>query len=185
METTKKDTKVTKKDMMRSASKRIGANLFRYDYRLMQLNAEFIKITLVAEDESTFSVMYPLMKTDFLRPDHPMIDPAKRSRIKKIVGYHLMPNPKLATQVRESFYWRGMFDYDDNAGVPLSLIANAKEVILEGYDVNDTLLKERFVWRKRWRDVIKQYLHNWPFDPSSGEVVGEFDWRREEKSESA
>ena len=56
-----------------------------------------------------------------------------------------MPDPKLATEVREDYRWKGMFDDPDNDGVSPELIATAQKVILEGYDILDRLLKKRFV----------------------------------------
>ena len=46
-----------------------------------------------------------------------------------------MPDPKLATEVRECYRWLDMFDNSDNDGVSSELIATAKKVILEGYDL--------------------------------------------------
>ncbi len=76
------------------------------------------------------------------------LDPRKHSRLKKIYcqGWgrntaYLMPNPKLATEIRESYRWLGMFDNSDNDCISPELIASAKKIILEAYDLDDKLLK--------------------------------------------
>lgn len=115
------------------------------------------------------------------------LDPRKHSRIKKIYcqgwsrdSAYLMPNPKFATEVRESNRWLGMFDNSDNDGISQELIAASKKAILEAYDLDDKLLKERYVYDRETGEVTKEYLHNWPFDVDE-KVTGEFDWSTEEK----
>ena len=73
-----------------------------------------------------------------------------------------------------------MFDNSDNDGISPELIAASKKVILEAYDLDDKLLKERYVYDRETGEVTKEYLHNWPFDVDE-KVTGEFDWSTEEK----
>lgn len=168
---------------------------------------EFKKVTLVAEDDSEFSVIYPTCNTDLIwtwccnvpkvvceAPETGIeflsgwtagrLDPRKHSRIRKIYSQgwgrntaYLMPNPKLATEVRENSCWLRMFDAAENDGVSPELIASAKRIVVEAYDLNDTLLKERLVYDRETGKVSKETLHNWPFDIFNERVVGEFDWR--------
>lgn len=88
-----------------------------------------------------------------------------------------MPDPKLATEVREDYRWKGMFDDPDNDGVSPELIATAQKVILEGYDILDRLLKKRFVYDSTTKKVTKEVLHNWPFDMWNKKNTEPFDWR--------
>ena len=178
----------------------------------MSFGGEFKKITLVADDDSEFSVMFQDGNTNLIWPSgccnvakvlctapetgieylsglsagH--LDPRKHSRLKKIYsqGWHeytayLMPNPKLATEVRESSYWLGMFKNSDNDSISAELIASAKKVVLEAYDLDDKLLKQRYVYDRESGEVSKEYLHNWPFDLFNEKVTGEFDWSTEEE----
>ena len=155
-----------------------GANL---------LKGEFIKITLAADDNSEFSVMYPKKETDLLwsrdnvakvlctAPETGIeylsgwtagrIDPKEHNRIRKEYdeGWrkyraYLMPNPKFATEVRTSSYWEGIFSNPDNDGVAVELIAKAKKVILEAYDLEDNLLRERYVYDRDSKGVTKEPL---------------------------
>ena len=94
------------------------------------------------------------------------LDPRKHGRIKKhwCQGWHnytayLMPNPELATEVREEYRWLNLFDATDNDGINPKLIAEAKKVILESYDLEDNLLDEYFVYDRETREVTKEY-HN-------------------------
>ena len=167
---------------------------------------EFQKITLIAEDNTEFSVIYPSCKTDLIWPDRSNVakilctapetgiqylsgwsaghlDPRKHIRIKKIYrqglgrdAAYLMPNPELATEVRECYNWLGMFQNSDNDGVSPELIASAKKIILEAYDLNDVLQKKRLVYDRKTNEVSVELLYNWPFD-AHNEVVEEFDWR--------
>ena len=74
-----------------------------------------------------------------------------------------------------------MFDNEDNDVVPVSKIAEAQRVIIEGYDIYDRIVGERYVYYKESEEVVKEYLHNWPFD-SFGEKTGEpLDWQPELK----
>ena len=187
-------------------AKRIGDKLWYLGGH--SLAGEFKKITLVADDNTEFSVMYPSWSTNLIwsgscnvakvlctAPETGIeylsgisagnLDPRKHDRIKKIYseGWHeytayLMPNPKLATEVRESYRWLGMFDESDNDGISPELIASAKKVILEAYDLHDIIQKERYVYDRESEKVTKEYLHNWPFDLFNEQVIGEFDWRR-------
>jgi hypothetical protein len=175
------------------------------------LGGEFKKITLVADDDSEFSVIYPSWSTDLIwsggcnvskvlctAPETGIeflsgwsaghLDPRKHSRLKKIYcqGWgrntaYLMPNPKLATEIRESYRWLGMFDNSDNDCISPELIASAKKIILEAYDLDDKLLKQRYVYDRESEEVTKEYLHNWPFDLFNEKVTGEFDWSTEEE----
>ncbi len=167
------------------------------------LKGEFQKITLVADDDSEFSVIYPSWNTNLIwsgscnvaqvlctAPETGIeflsgwsaahLDPRKHSRLKK--GWHensayLMPNPTLATEIRESFNWLELFENSDHDGISPELIASAKSIILESYDLDDKLLKQRYVYDRESAEVRKEYLHNWPFEPVSAKVIGEFDWR--------
>ncbi len=111
------------------------------------------------------------------------LDPRKHNRIKKIsrsawnsYSAYLMPNPNLATEIRENPNWPMMFSGED--GISPELIASAKKVILEAYGLNDNLLKERYVYDRDSEKVTKEYLHNWPFNYDE-KIIGEFDWRTE------
>ncbi len=176
---------------------RIGHKLWEAGGQYME--GEFKKITLVAEDE--FSVMYPSWDTNLMWPGAGNVakvlcaapetgiqflsgwvaghlDPEKHSRLMKSSDKaYLMPNPELATEVREGYRWLDMFDNSDNDGISPKLIASAKKVILESYDLNDNLLKQRYVYVRESEKVTKEYLHSRPFDG----VTGEFDWRCTEK----
>ena len=175
------------------------------------LEGEVKKITLVADDDSEFSVIYPSWSTDLIwsggcnvakvlctAPETGIeflsgcsaghLDPRKHSRLKKTYcqGWgrntaYLMPNPKLATEIRESYRWLGMFNNSDNDGISPELIASAKKIILEAYDLDDKLLKQRYVYDRESEEVTKEYLHNWPFDLFNEKVTGEFDWSTEEE----
>lgn len=182
-------------------AKRIGDKLWYAG----GLGGEFKKITLIADDDSEFSVIYPSWNTDLIWPggcnvakvictapetgieflsgwSAGRLDPRKHSRLKKSCNAaYLMPNPKLATEVRKSNRWLGMFDNSDNDGISPELIASAKKVILEAYDLDDKLLKQRYVYDRETEEVTKEYLHNWPFDLSNEKVTGEFDWSTEEE----
>lgn len=154
------------------------------------LGGEFTKITLVSDNDEEFSVIYPSKSTDLLwdgcanvskivceatetgidflsgwKAGH--IDPRNHCRIKKeyCSGWsrnvaYLMPDPKLATEVRECYRWLDMFDNSDNDGVSSELIATAKKVILEGYDLYDKILEKRYVYDRDSKEVTKEYLHN-------------------------
>lgn len=179
----------------------------------MYIGGEFQKITLISDDDSEFSIIYPSCKTDLLwsgAENVPKIlcsatdetgirylsgwsagylDPRKHSRIRKISNdnsssAYLMPNNTLATEVRERYHWLAMFDNSDNDGVSAKQIASAKKIILEAYDLNDRLLKQRYVYDGESKEVIKEYLHNWPFDLFNEKVTGEFDWRTEPPKEN-
>lgn len=162
------------------------------------LEGEFHKITLLAEDNSEFSVIYPSWNTDLIwcgsvnvpkvlctAPETGIeylsgwsaghLDPRKHNRLKKTYcqGWgsytaYLMPNPELATEVRETSRWLGLFDNSDNDGISAALIASAKKVILEAYDLNDKLVKQRYVYDRESEEVTKEYLHR-PFDWSTEE----------------
>ena len=162
------------------------------------IGGEFVKITLIS-DESSFSVMYPTCRTDLIWPgccNVPKVlctapetgieylsgwtagklDPRKHSRI--ILSSHrntayLMPNPNLSDEVRDSYRWIGMFDNSDNDGIKPELLANANEVIVEALDLDDNLLNVRYVYSKETGEVVKEFLHIWPF-------IGDFDWKTEE-----
>lgn len=170
---------------------------------------EFKKITLVADDDSKFSVIYPSWKTNLIwsggdnnakvlctAPETGIeflsgstaghLDPRKHSRLKKIYlpgwsGYnaYLMPDSSLATEVRESYRWLDFFDNSDNTGISPERIVSAKKVILEAYDLDDKLLKQRYVYDRDSEVVTKEYLHNSLFDPIN--VTGKFYWSTEEE----
>ena len=171
-------------------------------------NVEFDKITLVADDDSEFSVIYPSCSTDLLwrnwanvpkvvctAPEETGIDflsgysaghldPRKHYRLKKMYAKgwncdvaYLMPDPKLATEVRDHHRWLDIFDCSDNDGVSLQLILRAKKIILEYYDINDVLIKERFVYSRDSGKVTKEILHNWPFDVFNNKTSKAFDWQ--------
>lgn len=176
------------------------------------MEGEFQKITLISDDDSKFSVIYPSQHTDLIWPgcsNVPKIvctapetgieylsgwsaghlDPRKHYRLKNIYceGWrrncaYLMPNPTLATEVREGYRWLAMFDNSDNDGISPELIASAKKVILEAYDLNDKLLKQRYVYDRESEKVTKEYLHNWPFDAFDEKIIGEFDWSTEKNN---
>ena len=167
-------------------AKRIGSKLWNAG----GIGGEFKKITLVSDDDTEFSVIYPSHSTDLIwdgccnvarvlcaAPETGIeylsgwsaghLDPRKHCRIKKfyIQGWsrnaaYLMPNPDLATEVRENYRWSGMFDDSDNDGISAELIASAKKVILEAYDLNDNLLDHRYVYDRDSEKVIKEFLHN-------------------------
>ncbi len=169
------------------------------------LSGEFKKVTLISENNEEFSVIYPNWETDLIWSGYSNVpkvvceapetgieylsgwaaghlDPKKHVRIKKFpsVGWqkyvaYLMPNPELADEVRETDCWLDMFR---DGSVPFEKIANAKKIILESYDLDDKLLKERYVYDSASGSVTKEYLHNWPFNVSN-EVIGEFDWSTE------
>lgn len=172
------------------------------------LGGEFCKITLVADNNTEFSVIYPSWSSNLLwsggcnvakvlctAPETGIeylsgwaaghLDPRKHCRIKKIYSRgwneytaYLMPNPDLATEVRDSCRWLGLFDNPDNDGIPVEKIAYAKRIILEAYDLDDKLLKDRLVYDRDSKKVIKESLHNWPFNSFNEKVPGEnFDWR--------
>ena len=112
------------------------------------------------------------------------LDPRKHSRIKKIysTGWYrdsayLMPNPKLATEVRYNDTFKSFFS--DSAFA--EQIATAKKVILEAFDLNDKMLTQRYVYDSEIQEVTSETLHNWPFDVFNEKVTGKFDWRRTEK----
>ena len=184
-------------------AKRIGYKLWDFG----GIGGEFTKITMVAADGSEYSVIYPSWSTDLrwsgganvakilcAAPETGIeylsgwtaghLDPRKHHRIKQVYseGWHkycgyLMPNPDLATEVREFYRWLRLFDGEDNDGAPAELIASAQKVILEGYDLNDRLLKERIVYDKSTQEVRKEALHNWPFSILTGKLIGDLDWR--------
>ena len=98
------------------------------------------------------------------------LDPRKHGRIRKIYadGWHeyvayLMPDPNLATEVRENYRWLDLFDQPNNDGIPSERIASAKKVILEAYDLYDKLLEQRLVYDRETEEVTEESLHNWPF----------------------
>ena len=173
----------------------------------MYFDGEFIKITLLAEDDSEFSVIYPSWNTNLIWAGYSNVarivcevpeetgvkylsarsagylDPRKHGRIRKIYadGWHeyvayLMPDPKLATEVRENYRWLDLFDQPNNDGIPAERIASAKKVILEAYDLYDKLLEQRLVYDRETEEVTEESLHNWPFN-IDGEIVDEFDWQ--------
>lgn len=168
-----------------------------------EFDPEFMKITLVSKDGTEFSVMYPSKNTNLIwsgsnvpkilceAPETGIeylsgwnagyIDPKNHHRLRKSHGawdsVYLMPDPKLATEVREDYRWKGMFDDPDNDGVSPELIATAQKVILEGYDILDRLLKKRFVYDSTTKKVTKEVLHNWPFDMWNKKTTEPFDWR--------
>lgn len=151
------------------------------------IGGEFKKITLVADD-TEFSVIYPSHSTNLIwngccnvakvvcaAPETGIeylsgwsagqLDPRKHCRIKKYIhgwsrAAYLMPNPDLATEVRESYRWLDMFDNSNNDGISAELIASAKKVVLEAYDLDDNLLKHRYVYDRDTEKVTKEFLHN-------------------------
>lgn len=189
-------------------AKRIGDKLWYAGG--MCFEGEFKKITLIADDDNEFSIIYPSCRTDLIWPGSSnvskvlctapetgieylsglsagQLDPRKHSRLKRIFfpGWnrdtaYLMPNPKLATEVRESCRWLGLFDNTDNDGVSPELIASAKRVILEAYDLDDNLLKQRYVYNSKTKEVTKEFFHNLSFDLFDGKVIGKFGWSTEE-----
>ncbi|MBQ2937467.1 MAG: hypothetical protein IJE05_01065 [Clostridia bacterium] len=191
-------------------AKRIGGKLWYSGSVNLGLNCEFTKLTLISDDNSEFSVIYPKYATNLLwsycsnvpkvlceAPEETDIkflsgftaghlDPRNHNRIKKIYcqGWHchvayLMPNPEMASEVREHSRWLNMFDTSDNDGVSPELIANSKRIILEFYDLYDKLLNVRYVYNKDSEEVTKEYLHNWPFS-STGAQTGELHWTTEQ-----
>lgn len=168
-------------------AKRIGDKLWSEAF---SLKGEFKKITLVANDDTAFSVIYPSHETDLIwngccnvarvvcaAPETGIeylsgwsaghLDPRKHCRIKKsyIQGWsrtaaYLMPNPDLATEVRENYRWLDMFDNSDNDGISAEVIASAKKVVLEAYDLDDNLLKHRYVYDRDTEKVTTEFLHN-------------------------
>ena len=175
----------------------------------MCFKGEFKKITLIADDDNEFSIIYPSCSTDLIWPGSSnvakvlctapetgieylsglsagQLDPRKHSRLKRIFfpgcnrdAAYLMPNSKLATEVRESCRWLGLFDNTDNDGVSPELIASAKRVILEAYDLDDNLLKKRYVYNRETKEVTKELFHNLSFDLFNGKVIGKFGWTAE------
>lgn len=167
-------------------AERIGNKLWSSPVK--ELKGEFIKITLSSKDKADFSVIYPSWNTDLLWPgcsNVPKVlceapetgieylsgysaghlDPRKHSRIKKIfspdrISYmaYLMPDPSLATEVRESYRWLRLFDTPENDGISAELIAGAKKIIIEAYDLYDNLLEERYVYYSDSEQVHKQCL---------------------------
>lgn len=135
------------------------------------LGGEFKKITLVADDGSSFSIIYPELSTNFEFPcNFDKFNPNMSNRLERIYveGWHeyakyLMPNPKLADKVMKTYRWLGMFDSKDNDGISPELISSAKRVVLEAYDLNDKILDLRFVYTKATKKVHKEYLreNNW------------------------
>ena len=176
--------------------------------RSCRMDGEFKKITLLADDNSEFSVIYPSYKTNLIWPQccdiakvvctapetgieflsgytAGQLDPRKHNRIRKMrfstwssCSAYLMPNPNLATEIRVHPNWVMLFNGMD--AVSPELIASAKKVMLEFYDLNDNLLKERYVYDRDSEEVTKEYLCNWPFD-YDGKVVGKLDWRTEKE----
>lgn len=166
-------------------AKRIGDKLWSEAF---SLKGEFKKITLVANDDTAFSVIYPSHSTNLIwngccnvakvvcaAPETGIeylsgwsagqLDPRKHCRIKKYIhgwsrAAYLMPNPDLATEVRESYRWLDMFDNSDNDGISAELIASAKKVVLETYDLYDKILEERYVYDRDSENVTKEILHN-------------------------
>lgn len=151
----------------------------------MNLGGEFRKITLIADDDSEFSIIYPSCDTDLIwnsscqdekvlctAPETGIeylssrtagaLEPRKHNRLKKVYIWgwrrhvaYLMPNPDLATEVREHYRWLSMFDDDDNDGVPLDLIVSAKKVILQAYDLHDKLLENYLVYDRETETVTQ------------------------------
>ena len=122
---------------------------------------EFLKITLIAEDNSEFSVIYPAFKCIFCN-----------SRWN-------MPNPKLATGIRKHPYWLNFFYSPEAEGISPEKIISAKKIIVESYDSKDNLMRERYVYDKYSQMIHKEFLHNWPFNRLN-EIIGDFDWRTEQ-----
>lgn len=109
------------------------------------------------------------------------IDPRNHCRIKKVwsSGWnrgcaYLMPLAGLADEIREDYRWLAMFDTADNDGVDPKLIAEAKRVILETFDLYDQIDGKRLVYEAETQAVHVEYLHNKPKTPSETPV-----WRPE------
>lgn len=178
----------------------IGILLRHYD----DLGGEFKRITLVSDGDTEYSIIYPECLTDlkwggcsnvpkvvcnnerisFLSGwTAGRLDPRKHHRLKEYYArgwgrstVYLMPEPSLADEVRETCRWLGLFDNPDNDGIPAEKIAFAKKVILEAFDLQDKLIKERWVYEKSSANCKKQYLHNDPYG-FSGDIVRKPDWR--------
>ena len=153
----------------------------------MYLGGEFKKITLVAEDNSEFSVIYPSCTTDLIwsgagndakvvctafetgieylsgqSAGH--LDPRCHHRLQKVYSWgcsaYLMPNPKLASEVRDvNHRWLDMFNSSNNDGVSPMLIASAKRVILDAYALDDTPLDKCFIYDRETGEVTQRFLH--------------------------
>lgn len=151
------------------------------------LGGEFIKVILLAPDNSQFSVMYPQMETDLLwhleedvvqilckAPETGVkfisgkvayfLNPMNHYRIKKVSNNesgdeaaYLMPDPYMATVVKEHYRWMSIFDDSDNDGISPDLVASAKKVIVESYDLQDKLLK-RLIFDRDTEEVKEEDL---------------------------
>lgn len=185
-------------------AERIGNKIWA---NMRGLEGEFTKITLVSDDGEEFSIMYPNCKfnlayrgyknearviceapkeqtgVDYLTGEAGGISPLNHSRIESLGSSfgdkraYLMPNPELATVIKKTNRWLGLFDNDGNDGVPASKIAEAQRIIIEGYDIYDKLVEDRYVYYKDSDEAVKEHLHNWPFDSFGRRTEEPLDWQ--------
>ena len=161
----------------RTIANQIGQAL--WDSCKNQTNVEFIKITMIPDYGTSFSIMYPTKRTNLIWPsDSPEIpkvvcsaseetgidylsgytagrlDPRKHGRIRMFSKHtaYLMPNPQLADQVREVMFSEGFYK-----GIVNDLVS-ASTIIVEEYDLNDNLLRTRFVYDRASKSVKEEHL---------------------------
>lgn len=94
------------------------------------------------------------------------IKPGQHGRIKKsyCAGWgcevaYLMPHPDLADEVRNHCRWLSLFDTDDNDGFDPVLIATARKVIVEGFDLYDDLTNRRLLYVASKKEVYVEERH--------------------------
>lgn len=172
-----------------------------------ELKGEFKKITLVADDESERSIIYAQKITDLIwgnGANEPRVvcecpeetgieylsgftagklDPKKHHRIKKFYdadpkrdSAYLMPNPTFANKTADGD-WKNFFENADEER--LALITKAKKIIIEAYEFDDTLVKERLVYLRDNKKVVKEDLCNWPFYKKK--LTGKLEWKARRK----
>lgn len=147
---------------------------------------EFERVTFLGTDNSTLSVIFAASFTNYYYNQFELagkvvceypektgiqylsgftagdLDPRKHYRLKKTGDkeVRLMPASNLADIVRSFGRWMDVFNSPKSIGIDVNKIVNAREVIVELFDKNDSFLKERWVYDVGDDKSHIEYLRN-------------------------
>lgn len=151
------------------------------------LAGEFLKFTFVWKDGEEFSVVYPLCVRDLLHHGESSIakvvfegdeaqgikflsgwtaghlNPIHHKRIKLVqtengANAYLMPNKNWADEIKFHSNWQEMFDEKSQDGIKRNVCKECSRIIVNSYDINGNVMKERIVYYTHNQTAFKEIL---------------------------
>ncbi len=154
---------------------------------IYMLAGEFLKFTFVWKDEGEFSVVYPLCSRDLLHHGESFIakvvfegdeaqgikflsgwtaghlNPKYHTRIKLVQAEngnsaYLMPDKNWADEIRLYPDWQKIFEEENQDGVKRNVCKECARIIVNSYDINGNIMKERIIYYTHNQTAFKEIL---------------------------